>query len=91
MSRHKRGPIYKIFKKASQLSIVISILSVLVSIVLGVFLSRALTTMMNNLVKNADEIAAGVIERKKKSPWRAWNREGVQLQNAFREHGSLLA
>lgn len=72
-----------IFKKASQLSLVISILSVLVSIVLGIFLSRALTTMMNNLVKNADEIAAGVIERKKKSPWRAWNREGVQLQKAF--------
>lgn len=72
-----------IFKKASQLSIIISILSVLVSIVLGIFLSRALTTMMTNLVKNADEIAAGVIERKKKSPWRAWNREGVQLRNAF--------
>lgn len=74
-----------IFNKASRVSIVISALAVLLSIILGVFLSRALTKMMDNLVQNANEIAAGLIERKKKSPWRAWNREGVQLQNAFRD------
>lgn len=74
-----------IFKKASQISTVISALAVLLSIILGFFLSRALTKMMDNLVQNANEIAAGVIERKKESSWRPWNREGVQLQNAFRD------
>lgn len=74
-----------IFQKASRISLVLSIADVLVSIMIGLFLSRALTRMMRNLVDNANEIANGVIERKKKSPWRAWNREGVELQNAFRD------
>jgi methyl-accepting chemotaxis protein len=74
-----------IFKKATQLSMLLSVLAVVVSIFLGLMLSRALTKMMNNLVQNANEIAAGMIERKKKIPWKPWNREGLHLQNAFRD------
>lgn len=74
-----------IFQKVSRLSLILSIANVIFSIVVGLFLSRALTTMMKNLIVNANEIATGVIERKKKSPWRAWNREGIELQNAFRD------
>lgn len=82
---HSTEQTQAIFSKASKLSIILSIAAVVVSIILGVFLSIALTKMMSNLVQNANEIAAGVIERKKKSPWRAWNHEGTQLQNAFRD------
>jgi methyl-accepting chemotaxis protein len=75
----------EIFNKASKISLAISGAAFIFSFVVGILLSRALTSMMKNLVANANEIAAGVIERKKKSPWKAWNREGVQLQNAFRD------
>lgn len=72
-----------IFQKAARISIILVIINVLISIVIGLVLSRALTSMMRNLVLNANEIAAGDIARKKKSPWKAWNREGIELQNAF--------
>jgi len=74
-----------IFKKASQISLAISAAGVVFSIIVGIILSTALTKMMSNLVQNANEIAEGVITRKKKSPWRTWNRESVQLQDAFRD------
>lgn len=74
-----------IFQKATRISITLSVAAVVFSIIAGIILSLALTRMMQNLVLNAKEIASGVIERKKKSPWRAWNREGVLLQNAFRD------
>ena len=83
VDRHSTVETQGIFKKASQVSIIISVLAVVVSIIVGALLSLALTKMMKNLVQDAGEIAAGVIESKKKSSWRAWNREGVQLQNAF--------
>lgn len=74
-----------IFAKASGLSIILVIIDVLVSLIIGLLLSRALTKMMSNLVANAKEIAQGQIERKKKAPWKAWNREGFALQEAFKE------
>lgn len=74
-----------IFAKASGFSIVLVIINVIISILIGIFLSRMLTTMMRNMVENANDIATGNIERKKKSPWKAWNRESVELQNAFRD------
>lgn len=74
----------QIFARASRLSVILVLVDVLVSIFLGFFFSRLLTNMMNNLVANANEIAAGNIERKKSSPWKAWNRESVELQEAFR-------
>ena len=74
-----------IFSRNTGISVVLVIIDVLISILIGVLLSRALTRMMANLVSNANEIAAGQIERKKKAPWRAWNKEGLLLQDAFRE------
>ncbi|KJR45838.1 Methyl-accepting chemotaxis protein [Desulfosporosinus sp. I2] len=73
----------QIFTKTSKLSIILIVLDVLVSILIGWVLSRALSKMMSNLVLNANEIAAGDIVRKKKSPWKPWNREGLELQKAF--------
>ncbi len=74
-----------IFTKTTRISIILAIIDVIVSILIGILLSRALTKMMHNLVLNANDIAAGQIERKKKAPWTAWNREGVELQEAFKE------
>lgn len=73
-----------IFQKASGVSVFLVVLDVIFSIVVGFVLSRLLKTMMHNLVLNANEIAAGDIKRKKSSPWKAWNREAVELQEAFR-------
>ena len=73
----------QIFTKTSKLSLILVVIDMLVSILIGWFLSRALSNMMHNLVLNANEIAAGDIGRKKKAPWKAWNREGVELQKAF--------
>ena len=72
-----------IFKKATFVSIILVVIDVLVSIIIGWVLSRALSNMMHHLVLNANEIAAGDIARKKKAPWKAWNREGVELHKAF--------
>ncbi|MDR3587437.1 MAG: methyl-accepting chemotaxis protein [Desulfosporosinus sp.] len=74
-----------IFKKASTLSVIFIVLDVLVSIVIGWALSRALSRMMNHLLQNAIEITAGDIARKKKAPWKVWNREEMELQKAFGE------
>lgn len=73
----------QIFTRTSGLSMILVVVDVLVSILLGFVFSRMLTKMMTNLVANANEIAAGDIERKKKAPWKAWNRESVELQEAF--------
>ncbi|AHF08109.1 methyl-accepting chemotaxis protein [Desulfitobacterium metallireducens] len=85
LNTHNTKDTEVIFQKSSRLSLIISVVDVLLSILIGLFLSRALTRMMQSLVSNANEIADGVIERKKKSPWRAWNREGVEIQDAFRD------
>jgi len=74
---------YEIFTKASKFSLILVVINVLLSVLIGWFLSRVLSNMMNNLVLNANEIALGDITRKKKAPWKAWNREGVELQKAF--------
>lgn len=74
-----------IYSKASRITIILAIIDVIVSILIGILLSRALTKMMHNLVVNANEIASGQIERKKKAPWTAWNREGLELQESFKE------
>lgn len=75
---------FQVFSKVSNLSMILVASDVLVSIFIGVLLSRALTKMFRNLISNANEIASGDIERKKKAPWKAWNRESVELQDAFR-------
>lgn len=80
----------QIFKKATLISIILVVLDVLVSIFIGWFLGRALSNMMQHLVLNANEIAAGDIARKKKAPWKPWNREGKELQFAFRDMGTSL-
>ncbi|WP_206812154.1 methyl-accepting chemotaxis protein [Paradesulfitobacterium ferrireducens] len=85
VTQHSTVDTKAIFARASKISAVVAILAFLVSILIGILLSRALMKMMTNLVQNANEIAAGQIERKKKSPWKAWNREGVKLQDSFRE------
>ena len=85
VDQHSTTDAKNIFARASRISGVVAILDFLVSILIGIFLSRALTKMMRNLVQNANEVAAGQIERKKKAPWKAWNREGLELQEAFRE------
>ena len=72
-----------IFKKATLNSIILVVIDVLGSIAIGWLLSRALGNMMQHLVHNANEIAAGDIARKKKAPWKAWNREGLELHKAF--------
>ena len=73
----------QIFKKVTLVSLIFIGADILVSIVLGRILSRALSNMLQHLVLNAHEIAEGDIARKKKAPWKAWNREGVQLQKAY--------
>ena len=72
-----------IFQKSSLVSIILIGIDVLISILVGWLLSRALSKMMNNLLLNANEIAVGNIAQKKKAPWKPWNREGVELQKAF--------
>jgi len=79
-----------IFKKASFISIILVVIDVLVSIIIGWFLSRALSKMMRSFVLNANEIAAGDISPKKKAPWKAWNREGAELLKAFGDMGISL-
>lgn len=73
----------QIFTKASKFSLILIVIDMLVSILIGWFLSKALSNMMHNMVLNANEIAEGDIARKKKAPWKAWNSEGVELQKAF--------
>ncbi len=80
----------QIFKKATLISIILIVIDVFVSIFIGWLLGRALSTMMRHLVLNAHEIAAGDIARKKKAPWKPWNREGKELQQAFGEMGASL-
>lgn len=80
----------QIFKKAALISVILIVIDVLVSILIGWFLGRALSNMMHHLVLNANEIAAGDIARKKKAPWKPWNREGKELQQAFGEMGASL-
>ncbi|EHQ87339.1 methyl-accepting chemotaxis protein [Desulfosporosinus youngiae] len=72
-----------IFKKASLVSIILIAIDVLISIIIGWLLSRALSNMMHNLLQNANEIASGDVARKKKAPWKVWNREEKELQKAF--------
>jgi len=79
-----------IFKKASFISIILVAIDVLVSFIIGWFLSRALSKMMLSFVLNANEIAAGDIGKKKKAPWKAWNREGAELLKAFGDMGISL-
>jgi len=79
-----------IFKKASFISIILVVIDVFVSIIIGWFLSRALSKMMRSFVLNANEIAAGDISPKKKAPWKAWNREGAELLKAFGDMGISL-
>lgn len=73
----------QIFQKASLVSIVFIAIDVLISIIIGWLLSRALSKMMHNLLQNANEIAGGDIARKKRAPWKVWNREEKELQKAF--------
>ncbi|MDP4126024.1 MAG: methyl-accepting chemotaxis protein [Bacillota bacterium] len=80
----------QIFKKATLVSVIFVVADVLVSIFIGWFLGRALSNMMQHLILNANEIAAGDIARKKKAPWKPWNREGKELQLAFGEMGTSL-
>lgn len=73
-----------IFQKVSFISIIYIGIDVLISIVIGLLLSRALSKMMRHLVQNANEIAAGNIALKKEeSTWKPWNSEGIELQRAF--------
>jgi methyl-accepting chemotaxis protein len=70
--------------------IVVIVIDFILSLVIGWLLSRALSKMMNHLLKNANEIAAGDIAHKETSPWKVWNYEEMQLQGAFGEMvGSL--
>lgn len=73
----------QIFNKASLISIILIVVDVIISILIGWLLSRALSKMMKHLLQNANEIAAGDIARRKKAPWKVWNREEKELQNAF--------
>jgi len=80
----------EIFKKATRISVILVVIDVLVSFVIGWFLSRALGKMMRNFVHNANEIASGDIGQRKKAPWKAWNREGAELLKAFGDMGISL-
>lgn len=64
--------------------ITLVILNVLFSLLIGIALSRSLTKMMKNLVLTTNRIASGNITERKKAPWKAWNKEGHELQSAFR-------
>lgn len=80
----------EVFNNAKWLSIALVAFDVLLSILIGVFIGRAVRKMMGNMVNNAREIAAGNITigniaAKGKRTWRAWNKEGMELQNAFRD------
>ncbi|WP_459926731.1 methyl-accepting chemotaxis protein [Desulfosporosinus burensis] len=83
VNMHSTMTTNEIFKKATRISVILVVIDVLVSFVIGWFLSRALGNMMRNFVLNANEIASGDIGRKKKAPWKAWNREGAELLKAF--------
>jgi len=72
-----------IFQKVSFISVIFMVIDVLISIIIGWLLSRSLSKMMHHLLQNANEIAAGDIARRKKAPWKPWNREGSELQMAF--------
>ncbi|AFM43300.1 methyl-accepting chemotaxis protein [Desulfosporosinus acidiphilus SJ4] len=82
------GKMMQIFNRASTISISVMVVDLIVSIVIGWLLSRALSRMMAHLLQNAHEIAAGDIARKKKAPWKPWNREESELQKAF---GDMVA
>jgi len=83
VNTHSTEKMNLIFQKASLVSIILIVIVVLISIVIGWLLSRAISKMLYHLLQNANEIAAGDIARKKKAPWKPWNREGVELQKAF--------
>lgn len=90
VNMHSTVTTNNIFKKASLFSIIFVMIDVLVSFVIGWFLSRALSKMMRSFVFNANEIASGDISLRKKAPWKAWNREGAELLKAFGDMGISL-
>lgn len=90
INTHSQVDFPYIYHTYSRLSLILVLLDVAVSLVIGIALSRALTKMMKNLVLTANRLEAGDITERKKAPWKAWNREGAELQNAFRHMiGSL--
>ena len=90
VNMHSTVTTNNIFKKASLFSVILVVIDVIVSFVIGWFLSRALSKMMRSFVLNANEIASGDISLRKKTPWKAWNREGAELLKAFGEMGISL-
>lgn len=90
VNMHSTVTTNNIFKKASLVSVVLVVIDVIVSFVIGWFLSRALSKMMRSFVLNANEIALGDISLRKKTPWKAWNREGAELLKAFSDMGISL-
>lgn len=66
------------------ISSVLVVLDVIGSLLIGIFLSRALTKMLSSLILTANKISAGDITQRKQALWRPWNREGEEIQQAFR-------
>lgn len=83
VNMHSTVTTNNIFKKSSFISVVLVGIDVIISFLIGWFLSRALSKMMQGFVLNAREIAAGDISQRKKTLWKAWNREGAELLKAF--------
>ncbi|KUO72441.1 MAG: chemotaxis protein [Desulfosporosinus sp. BRH_c37] len=73
-----------IFQIHSRISSVLVVFDVLGSVLIGIFLSRALTKMLSSLILTANKISAGDITQRKQAPWKPWNREGEEIQQAFR-------
>jgi len=72
-----------IYKRVSKLSIILVVIDLILSILIGVFLSRAIAKMMRTLVQTANKIAAGNLQELDKGLLRAWNKESVELLDAF--------
>ncbi len=79
-----------IFDNTSRLSIALVTFNVLISIIIGLVVGRAVRKMMISMVNSAKEIAAGDIRQTIRAPWLAWNKEGHELQLAFHDLVSAL-
>lgn len=80
----------EVFNRLFMILSIIIIGVVLFSIIGGLFLSRRLTEMMRLLVVDANALAEGDLRLNTQRSWKAWNREGAELQQAFNNMGDYL-
>lgn len=80
----------KTYNSALRFTLILMVSVIMLSLGLGLVLGQALRKQMKQVVEQAHEIAQGKIPQISQNSWNVWNREGVELEQAFAEMvGSL--